>query len=150
LSDAYGSDAWTAKHSANSNEKEFTEETGFEATQGVATNPGGYQKMLEDHKHHSKPIKGWTRDMYPALSQTNNRDEADGKSEWTDYVHGSDAWTAKHSKNSNEKEFNEETGFEATQGVATNPGGYQKMLEDHKHHSKPIKGWTRDMYPALA
>ena len=106
--------------------------------------------MLEDHKHHSKPIKGWTRDMYPALSQTNNRDEVDGKSEWTDYVHGSDAWTAKHDKNSNVKEFQEETGFEATQGVSSNPNGYQKMLEDHKHHSKPIKGWTRDMYPALA
>jgi hypothetical protein len=106
--------------------------------------------MLEDSKYHSKPIKGWTRDMYPALSQTNNRDEANGKSEWKDYVNGSDAWTAKHSVNSHEKEFTEETAFEATQGVATNPNGYQKMLEDHKYHSKPIKGWTRDMYPALA
>jgi hypothetical protein len=79
--------------------------------------------MLEDSKYHSKPVKGWTRDMYSALSQkqSRNKDEANGKSEWTDYVNGSDAWTSgstdpsdNHIKNSHEKEFTEETAFEGT------------------------------------
>jgi hypothetical protein len=114
-----GSDAWTEAMNSNSHEQEWKDET---------AKPAGYQKMLEDSKFHSKPIKGWT-----SLMQKKSLDAANGKSEWTEYVNGSDAWTSEHKANSHEQEYTAET---------ANPTGYQKMLEDSKYHSKPIKGWT--------
>ena len=62
----------------------------------------------------------------------------EGESCLVPYDHSEHAWSPDQHANSHSGEFHEETAFEATQGVASNPGGYQKYLEDHKHHSKPV------------
>jgi hypothetical protein len=59
------------------------------------------QQAYDAHtdNHAAKVIK---REKPKSLSQIASKDEANGKSEWKDYVNGSDAWTAKHSANSHE------------------------------------------------
>ena len=80
-----------------------------------------------------------TRYQFPAGSylqtkhKKHRKDAANGQSELVPYTHRDHAWTPDQHANSNTDEFDEETKV---------PEGYQKMLEDHKHHSKPIKGWT--------
>jgi len=116
---------------ANSHEGEFTAET---------ANPEGYQKMLEDHKHSSKPIKGWTGSGgWGSLAQKEHKYDHkwESSSYISPYVQRDHSWNVPEFDHSNEKKWDEET---------KNPTHYQVTpslaQKEHKYDHK----WESSSY----